>query len=974
MAFDFGNANDAQKEAIQTTEGPLLIIAGPGTGKTFTLVKRIVYLITEKDVQPEEIMVATFTEKAAKELITRITNELLAIGVAVNLNDMYVGTFHSICLRIIKEHLEYTRVKKNYRMLDQFDQQYLIFQRINSFKALPYYDDLFAHQMGSWRQAGQIAKYVSNLLEELVNIDEMKKDPDPQVVAIANVMEMYQKITEEENLIDFSSIQTEAYALLMNHPEILSELQKQLKYVMVDEYQDTNYIQELLIFKIAGEKKNICVVGDDDQGLYRFRGATIRNILEFPGHFNEGECKQVDLTVNYRSEKEIIDFYNEWMATTDGRAFDFNWKNFRFDKKIVPGKKDYSEGTTVLKCSGKDTIDDWYGNVLKFITSLQGQGVIKDLNQVAFLCRSVKNDKVVDLINYLEENNVPVYSPRSEMFFQRQEIKEALGCLIMCFPNYFLRLKTESFPYAYPELYKYYREDCVEAAKAIVKENKSTLGKFMEEKLRAHSDMKQNTDYAFTGLLYQLFEFEPFRSYIGVNVGAGVTDERPARNLSILSSVLGKYEYLHRVEVFSADKIVQTVESFFNMYMKFLFDGGITEYEDDTEYAPSGCISFMTIHQSKGMEFPIVMVDSLGTTPKAQSEGIIETIEEKYFHRPAFETRDDIKYFDFWRLYYTAFSRAQNLLVLTCFEKDGHGKTPSKYFEDFYKKLSEFDDLDLSSVELETVKPVNIKDTYSFTSHIELYENCSLQYKFFKELAFTQIRVGATLFGTLVHETIEDVHRAAMRHEEDTITPDNVRKWLDTNYSTLSKSEHSYLGAKQVDAAYNQVLRYVERMENGVGLIPGGQPGESLWSHIQDAEVEVSLVKPDYILQGTVDLIRGDGETVEIVDFKSEKKPELLVESGSLERYKRQLEVYAHLIEEKTGKKVSRMHLYYTGEENGSPTVTFDKSKESIDSTIKEFDKVVAKIQNHEFTTEAHDKKACQNCDMRYYCGKVKKK
>ena len=113
MAFDYGNANKEQKLAISTTEGPLLIIAGPGTGKTYTLVKRIVYLITEKNVKPEEIMVATFTEKAAKELITRITNELLAIGVAINMNEMYIGTFHSICLRILKEHLEYTRIKKN---------------------------------------------------------------------------------------------------------------------------------------------------------------------------------------------------------------------------------------------------------------------------------------------------------------------------------------------------------------------------------------------------------------------------------------------------------------------------------------------------------------------------------------------------------------------------------------------------------------------------------------------------------------------------------------------------------------------------------------------------------------------------------------------------------------------------------------------------------------------------------------------
>lgn len=972
MAFDFGNANDQQKEAIQTTEGPLLIIAGPGTGKTYTLVQRIVYLIKEKNLKPDEIMVATFTEKAAKELVTRITNELDKLNIPLNLNDMYVGTFHSICLRIIKEHLEYTRVKKNYRMLDQFDQKYMIFQHINSFRSLPHYDDLFAHNVGSWKQADKIASYVSGLLEELVDTSKMAKDDDPEIVAIANIMDEYNRIMEEENLIDFTSIQTEAYRLLVDNPAILSEIRDQIKYIMVDEYQDTNYIQEQITFLIAGDKKNICVVGDDDQGLYRFRGATIRNILEFPKHFSEGECKQINLTVNYRSEKEIIDFYNNWMQETES----FSWKNFRFPKQIVPGKKDYSTGTTVFKCSGEDDLDEWCGNVYHFITDLEKKGVVKDYNQVAFLCKSVKNEKVLSLIRYLEENNVPVYSPRSEMFFERKEVRELIGMLIMCFPNYFLRLKTDSFTITsdqYLEFYRFYRERCVKPAQKLMQENKE-LKSWYEEILKSHSSLTKNTDYAFTGLLYQLLQFEPFKSYIGVDVGSGVIDERAARNISIMSSVLGKYEYLHRIEVFSVQNIVRAAEMFFNMYLKFLYDGGITEYEDDSEYASSGCVSFMTIHQSKGMEFPIVMVDSLYERPTARNEGLNGKVEGKYFQRPPFEDYKDVKYFDFWRLYYTAFSRAQNLLVLTCNECGGGWKTPSKAFEKCYKKLKDYEDVDLSNVVLEEVKPVNLKQTFSFTSHIELYETCSLQYKFFKELGFTQVRVGATLFGTLVHETIEDVHRAAMRHEESTITPENIRQWLDTNYSTLSKSEHSYLGAQQVDAAYNQVLRYVERIENGVGLIPGGEGGQSLWSHIQDAEVDVSLVKPDYILKGTVDLIRGNGETVEIVDFKSEKKPENLLESDSLSRYKRQLEVYAHLVEEKTGKKVSRMHLYYTGEEKSEPTVTFEKSKEAIDTTIKEFDKVVAKIQKHEFSKESDNKKTCRECDMRYYCGKVGKK
>lgn len=124
--FDYGNANNAQKEAIITTEGPLLITAGPGTGKTFTLVKRAIYLIQECGVKPEQIMLATFTEKAAKELITRITNELAEKGISVNVNEMYIGTFHSLCLRIIKENLEYTRLKRNYRLLDDFELKFCI--------------------------------------------------------------------------------------------------------------------------------------------------------------------------------------------------------------------------------------------------------------------------------------------------------------------------------------------------------------------------------------------------------------------------------------------------------------------------------------------------------------------------------------------------------------------------------------------------------------------------------------------------------------------------------------------------------------------------------------------------------------------------------------------------------------------------------------------------------------------------------
>ena len=960
--FDFSNANEAQREAISHTFGPLLITAGPGTGKTFTLVQRAVYLIEEQRIQPEQIMIATFTEKAAKEIVTRITNELVKRNISVNINEMYIGTFHSICLKFIKEHLEYTRIKKNYRMLDSFDQQYLIFQNINKFNDIPNIDTMFGKQ-GAWKKASFISYLVNILNEELVDADSLCGDVDLDIQLAGEIVKVYNTILNEQNMLDFSTIQTEAYHLLMDNPSILSKMQEKIQYIMIDEYQDTNYIQEQIVFLLGGEQQNIAVVGDDDQGLYRFRGATIRNILEFPHKFKSGRCKRVSLVVNYRSDSRIVDFYNDWMTTTGGKNFSFEWDNFRYGKTIVPFKNSKLESPSVVKVIGEDDEDEWHKNVLEFITKLMNSGKVKNLNQIAFLFNSVRSDKPIKLANYLEQNGINIYSPRSNMFFQRGEIMLSLGLLLLAFPRYLQNLKSKDFTFVDESLCVYY-EECIKVALTYIKEHKENekLKRWIALKGNELTQMAKNTDYAFSGMLYQMFEFSPFVEILNTELTNGSIDLRPVRNLAMLSQIIAKYEYLHRVNIFTPKTIDGVVERFFNMYMRFLFNGGIGEYEDDSEYAPSGCVSFLTIHQSKGMEFPITVVGSLGNVPRSRSNALIDKIESKYFHRNAFEPADRLKFFDFWRLYYTAFSRAQNLLVLTCNEKKGHGAEPSKYFEEIYKRVPDFfsPDFNLSEFTFEEVKQVNIKQQYSFTSHISAYETCSVQYKFFKELGFTPITVGATVFGTLVHQTIEDIHRSALRHEEHLITAENITAWFNSNYYTISKSEHTYLSEPQLNAALKQVLRYVER-----------QQGD--WSRVQETEVEVGLVKPTYILQGTVDLITGDNNTVEIVDFKSEKKPDLERDRERIEHYKKQLQVYAHLVEEKTGKTVSRMHLYYTGAENEIPTITFKKNADSIAHTIQEFDDIVAKIQAKDFSNRATKQQTCDNCDFKYYCTNIKK-
>lgn len=951
--FDYGNANEAQREAIDSTNGLVLITAGPGTGKTFTLVKRAVYLIQECGVKPEQIMMATFTEKAAKELITRITNELAKRDISVNVNEMYIGTFHSLCLRIIKEHLEYTRLKRNYRLLDTFDQKYLVFRNYYKFKNIDGIDTLLPAR-GAWKRSDEICNYANHLSEEMVDIEALQSDSNANIRTLGKILKVYQEMLEEGNLIDFSTIQTECYRLLVENKEILEELQNKLQYLMIDEYQDTNYIQEQIVFLLGAKHHNICVVGDDDQGLYRFRGATIRNILEFPYKFENEECKVIPLVVNYRSNSDIVDFYNKWMETTSGSNFKFEWDKYRYEKQIVPHEKSSIQSPAVVKLFSKDDEDEWHEKILAFIKRLKESGKLSDYNQLAFLFSSVKHQRVTALSEFLENNGVKVYSPRSDMFFKRDEIKLALGCLMLMFPKYVTKLENQEYEFLQAGHYRYYKECLIAAKDYITQPENKELFHFIRKYGKEHFGLTGTTDYAYAGLLYKLFMYNPFSEILDTDMSAGVVDIRPSRNLALLTQIIGKFEYLHRIDVFNGTYIDKNTELLFNLYLKLLYDGGISEYEDEAEYAPSGCVSFLTIHQSKGMEFPIVFVDSLSNNPRKTYKDLMAEVEEKYFHRPSFEPYEQTKYFDFWRLYYTAFSRAQNLLVLTC---DENKRTPSQYFRDIYDELqsTESENFDLNEFEFESVKKVNLKNSFSFTSHITVYETCALQYKFYKELEFMPVRQNAMMFGTLVHETIEDIHRAAIRGETDQITNENITSWFESNYNSLVKSEHTYLAEPQRNAALGQVERYANRMDGK-------------WETVQQAEVDVSLVKEDYIIDGKIDLVKGVDGTVEIVDFKSERKPDLVKMRDRLEHYRRQLQIYAYLIEQRTGQKVSKMHLYYTAEENGNPMITYPYTRTAVDGTVAAFDDTVHKILNKDFNHRCDDAKTCRNCDFRYYC------
>ena len=953
--FDFGTANEAQKDAITSTNGPMLIIAGPGTGKTYTLIQRAVFLIQKKHIKPENIMLATFTDKAAQELTTRISEALSSRNILADTGSMYVGTFHALCSRILKDYADFTGLGKTFRILDDFGHAYLIMQNYKRFEAIPGIAQVFRNP-GKWKRSCELRDYINAISEELIDPDELIADTDPAVSALGQAMKLHDEILRNADSMSYSALLAQTYRFLRGNPEILETLQRKIQYIMIDEYQDTNYVQEQLVFLLGSESKNICVVGDDDQSLYRFRGATVRNILEFPEKFGKNECKIVRLMLNYRSTPAIVEFASRWM---DDTGEFFSWENFRHPKKLEAYKPEAAY-PSVMRLADVNDVQGWHEKILAFIKSLKDSEAVSDYSQIAFLFRSVKSKNVQNLAQYLEANGISVYSPRSNLFFSRSEIRFAIACMISMFPDYLRSLESELFTDS--ASIKYYRDCLQNLYRYINKPAYSGLKRYLLMRREHHAKLRGYTGYTYSDLLYELFAFEPFTHALNAQAAGNVKNLRMARNLSKLVQVFRDYERSYNVNNINSKYMASQFMMMMNIYIRFRIDEGLDEYESDTEIVPAGHVAFMTIHQAKGREFPIVFVDSLWSKPESElqkdrNNQLMSSILTGHSRRPEFEPQESIKLFDFWRMYYVAFTRAQNLLVLTCSENN---ITPSKYLEGAYNRLDDADDIFTpSELEADEQRDSEHLKTYSFTSDILTYESCPMQYKFFCELEFPQTSSQMTLLGKLVHATIEDIHKAVLNQEAAKITEANISEWFSANYERLSRSELAYLNDSAKRTAFAQVMHYVNLQGDD-------------WSGIVMAEAEVNLVREEYILEGKIDLVRIRDGMAEIIDFKSGSKPNMNISSDRdrLEDCRRQVNVYAYLAAHALGLGVSGMKLYYTGEKGSNPEIVYPYDEEEAEKVVKGFDEVVRKIQAVDFEHRSQDIETCGECPFRYHCRK----
>lgn len=919
------NLNLSQKEAVENIDGPLLIIAGPGSGKTRTLVERMIYMIKDKNIKPEEILVSTFTERAARELTTRIGNRLK--NEKIYLEGLYIGTLHSICLKIIDENIEYSNLKRGYRVLDNVDQKFFVFSKLKFFKEINGFNKFFQNKnyLTNWKIGENLIKWFNKFSEEGLELDDNS--------FLTQSYLMYKKLIFEENVIDFSMIQCEAYRILKENLEILKKLQSKIKYTMIDEYQDTNTIQEKLIFLIGGKEQNICVVGDDDQGIYRFRGATIRNILQFEGRVGK-ICKVVKLEVNYRSEKDIVNFCKEWIDS-------LYWDEFRHSKELIVPKEKNIDRTRVVKLSVESSENKWQERIANFLIFMKNSKKINDYNQVAFLFRSVKNKKIVSLAHYLEYRGIGVYSPRSNLFFNREEIILIIGIFLYVL----LRENSKIYNNEYKlEILDYYKK-CLNIIEKKIKVDEE-LKKELEIIKSEYENINTNIGNLLN-LYYKIISIKCFKE-IFENKDNSVLENRALYNLGIFSKIVEKADKISSIQNLNNENIIKIGDYFFTMHLKFLKQNGVDEYEDIKEYAPEGAVSFLTIHQSKGLEFPIVIVGSLESVPESDKNDD-EELEKKYIPYNDFEPEYRIKDFDFWRLYYTAFSRAKNLLILSCIENSkGKRQIPSLPFKRVYENIPDIlsGDLNFSELNIENTSIIDIKDSYSYTGDLLKYKECPYRYKLNKIYDFQRKKTIENFYGTLIHESFEYLNLSILNGKDLNI--EKIQNKYYSDYEFMKKKENLFLDKEVLNKGLEQILNYYN--------------GDLLKNKIVDVEKNLFVFRGAYTIEGKLDLIIQEGENLKIVDFKTGSDS---IDKESLENYTSQIKLYCYLLSMNSEKKVSGGYIYFVKNENKIEVPYNIGDEEEI---LKDFDSITERISNGMFSEKRLSEEKCLKCEFKKHC------
>lgn len=602
--------NDKQYEAVINTEGPCLVIAGAGSGKTKVLTHKIAYLIGEKQVKPWNILAITFTNKAANEMKERIGN--LVGDVAA---DIWMGTFHSICVRILRRFIDRIGFDSSFIIFDTSDQRTLVKACI---KSIGLDDKMFTDR--------SVLSEISNAKNEMLEPDQytVRANGDFRKEKIALVYEMYQKRLKENNAIDFDDIINYTIKILMENPDILEYYSDKFHYVLVDEYQDTNKAQFTLVTMFASKNGNITVVGDNDQGIYSFRGADISNILNFERDFPG--TKIIKLEQNYRCTGNILKAANAVIKNNEVTYKKELWTENEVGNlpAVYSAKNEYDEGTYIAQQIEHLRREEYY-----------------KYSDFAILYRMNTQSRAIEEI--LRRESIPYKIIGGLKFYERKEIKDIISYLrLIQNPSDNLSLKR------------------------IINEPKRGIGKTSLDKIE---ELSINSGVPMYEIIKNAEQYGLNRVFLNSREFVNAIEELRAKKDDIkisdlIKETLKKSGYTQALEnenTIEAENRIENLDEFLTVAIEFEdesadnklsdFLEGITLSSDiDNMEEAEETVTLMTLHSAKGLEFPVVFLVGMeeGIFPGYKSIGEPKELEEER------------------RLCYVGITRAKEHLFLTC--------------------------------------------------------------------------------------------------------------------------------------------------------------------------------------------------------------------------------------------------------------------------------------------------------------------
>ncbi len=961
------NLNEEQLKAIKHGEGPLLVIAGAGTGKTTVITERIKYLIEKKLAEPSEILGLTFTEKASREMEERVD-----VALPYGYTQMWIMTFHSFCDRILRREALHIGYDPKYKLMTEAETIQLIRK------------NLFRFDLNYFRPLGNPTKFISGMIQHFWRLQdenilptdyikwakektkksesEEEKKENEKWMELANAYKVYEELKVKEGVMDFGDLIVKTIKLFRERPNILKEYQKQFRYILIDEFQDTNFAQNELAVLLSKTHKNITVVGDDDQSIYRFRGAAVSNIIQFRRNFPK--VKIVVLTKNYRSTQEILDkSYGLIQHNNPDRLEAIE----KIDKKLQSERKTKGENIGFIHVDRVENEADAVAKKIKDLAKVEK----RKYSDFAILVRA--NNHAEPFTRALSRNGVPYQFLGPGRLFRQPEIIDLISYLkvLYNFDDSVSMYRLLSIEYldidardlaAIGNYARRYNLSLFEALENIddVKVSDATKEKIKQimEIIKKHLRLARRESAG--QLLYYFLQDSGLLTKL--LTPKTVDAEKKAANISKFFDKLKTYEVDHE------DATVMSVVDWIDLSMEM----GESPAANDMDWIDVNAVNILTVHSSKGLEFPFVFLVNLtsGRFPTVERreqipipEGMIKEILPKGDYHMEEERR----------LFYVGMTRAKDRLFFTTANYYGEGKREKKMSPFIFEalgdgvvgseeeqKTEQLSFLDYSKNEEKIESKANkFHIDYLSYSQIETFRVCPLHYKLRYIYKVPTPPSAPQSFGISIHNALKDFYttvKEGKRGSEKLLLSLLESNWIREGFSSKSHERKFFEKAKEFLGEYFD--KEYDKKRTPILL---------------EQPFTIPLENPDLgrplKVGGKIDRVDElPGGRIEIIDYKTGAPPAGGWTQKKLD-HDLQLTFYAlaaTIMKEKPfGRKPEevKLTLYYF---DGHKKISTVRTKSDLEKAKKEIFKIRDEIEKSDFRC-THGM-LCNNCEYKLLC------